>query len=80
MRNGRPYSTWRIEPLCAPPEGDFNGSGFIDWDDMKFFSYMWLRFCSPGNEYCNGCDIDNDLKVNFKDYALFAPNFLTGCD
>ncbi len=80
MRNGRPYSTWQIEPVCKPPKGDLDGSGFFDWGDVDFFSNWWLRRCVPSNWYCDGCDLNDDSMCNFTDFALFASYFLTGCN
>ena len=51
---------------------------FADFDRLARFCQQWLKNCYVG-EWCNGCDVNQDLKVNFDDFAAFASRWLEPC-
>jgi hypothetical protein len=80
MRNGRPYSTWQIEPVCRQPAADYNGDYDVDWKDLDLFSYYWLERCRVSSNNCEGRDLDASRLVDFKDFALFVSQWGANCD
>jgi hypothetical protein len=57
--------------------GDIDGSGVVDWADVKALSEQWLNDCA-GPSWCVGRDINRDNKVNFGDYSILASQWLEG--
>ena len=57
--------------------GDLDGSGVVDWADVKALSDEWLNDCS-GPSWCAGCDINRDNRVDFEDYGILASQWLEG--
>lgn len=55
--------------------GDFEPDGDVDWDDLGAMAEWWLIRCRV-DEWCDGCDINQDSKVNCVDFALLAGNWL----
>lgn len=47
----------------------------FDFDDLADFCQWWANRCIIGN-WCGGWDINQDLRVNFDDFALFASQWL----
>ncbi len=58
--------------------GDFDGNGVVDTSDLEEFVANWLWSETLG-EPANDADLNCDGKVNFKDFAIFAENWLGGC-
>ncbi len=59
-------------------EGDINRDCRTDMDDIRVLSYEWTaNNCEWLNWNCAGCDLNYDGKVNFKDTALLAINWLS---
>lgn len=58
-------------------EGDINRDCWTDIEDLGTLSHEWLTDnCDWLNWNCAGCDLNHDNKVNFKDMALLATNWL----
>jgi hypothetical protein len=58
-------------------EGDIDRDCRTDMDDLRMLSYEWLSSnCEWLNWNCAGCDLNRDNKVNFRDMALLAGNWL----
>jgi len=57
--------------------GDLDGSGIVDWADVKALGDEWLNDCTEPN-WCAGCDINRDNKVDFEDYGILASQWLEG--
>jgi len=77
MRNGRPYSILTLGPVCRVT-ADFDGDNAVDWDDLKTFVGWWANRCIIG-DWCGGCDINQDLRVNLEDFAILASEWLKSC-
>jgi len=77
MRNGRPYSILTLGPVCRVT-ADFDGDNDVDWDDLKTFVGWWANRCII-DDWCGGCDINQDLRVNLGDFAILASEWLKSC-
>lgn len=77
MRNGRPYSILTLGPICQVT-ADFDGDNAVDWDDLKTFVGWWANRCNI-DDWCDGCDINQDNKVNLEDFAILASEWLKSC-
>lgn len=56
----------------GPIPGDYNGDLQVDIFDLSVFLSFWLYDdCGPGNNDCNGSNLDNDRDVDLADYKLF---------
>ncbi|MHC4478567.1 MAG: hypothetical protein ACYTEL_23265, partial [Planctomycetota bacterium] len=47
----------------------------LDFPALADFAAYWLNRCRPSEGYCDGWDFDRDIKVNFADFAIFAPQW-----
>jgi hypothetical protein len=47
----------------------------VDFDMLGAFCQRWLDSCSVG-QWCDGWDLDQSTKVNFKDFAILALQWL----
>ncbi|MHC4674879.1 MAG: SUMF1/EgtB/PvdO family nonheme iron enzyme [Planctomycetota bacterium] len=68
-------------PALVPPasqNADLNGNGVVDWNDLKLFVQQWLNTCTIG-DWCAGRDLDQDLQVNGRDFAVLALQWLVTC-
>lgn len=56
--------------------GDFACPEGVGPEDLAFFAQRWLNTncVSPNN--CDGADLNQDGKVNFLDFAIFADNWM----
>jgi len=77
MRNGRPYDILTLGPICQVT-ADFDGDNDVDWDDLNTFIGWWANRCIIG-DWCGGCDINQDLRVNHEDFAVLASEWLKSC-
>jgi hypothetical protein len=73
MRNGRPFSILSLQPVPPPPPPCKNlaGDPIIDWDDLAELADYWIKRCG-WDTWCEGHDINEDLKVNILDFACLA--------
>ncbi|MGA2092408.1 MAG: hypothetical protein ABSH16_03235 [Sedimentisphaerales bacterium] len=51
---------------------DLEPDGDVDMDDLMQFCMNWLRCDCEKPFGCNNADINNDQKIDFADFALFA--------
>ncbi len=58
--------------FAAAPPGDFDGDGYVGFEDLSFLCLHWLE----SNEPNCPADIDGDCNVNLFDYAILAQNWL----
>ncbi|MHC4465690.1 MAG: NHL repeat-containing protein [Planctomycetota bacterium] len=56
-------------------EGDIDGDWDVDHDDLNAFFLRWLDPNCNETTWCNRADINRDLSVNFRDYALLLQNW-----
>jgi hypothetical protein len=56
--------------------GDVATDGIVDWNDMRELAGQWLNSCIAPN-WCSGCDIDKNGRVNFADFSKLAENWLS---
>jgi hypothetical protein len=59
----------------GPLPSDFDGNGTVEWADLKILCQWWLSRCRVG-DWCDGCDLNQSGTINFKDFALFALDWL----
>jgi hypothetical protein len=59
-------------------QGDVDGDWDVDHDDLDAFFLRWLDPNCNETTWCNRADINRDLKVNFRDYALLLQNWKNG--
>jgi parallel beta-helix repeat protein len=52
--------------------GDLNYDGQVDINDLAVLLNDWLSTGCTFPYFCHGCDLTEDGKVNFEDFALFA--------
>jgi hypothetical protein len=57
---------------------DFDGSGFINYVDLRVFADSWLWEASPGDTN-NLADFDCDGRIYSTDFAIFASRWLQAC-
>ncbi|MHC4212684.1 MAG: Calx-beta domain-containing protein [Planctomycetota bacterium] len=74
MRNGRP------EPFCVQPRADYNGDSEVDWKDLDLFGDFWMALCHQSSNHCQGRDLDQSHRIDFKDFAIFASQWGANCD
>ncbi len=59
--------------LTTPNPADFNGDGFVDYNDLQVISGQWLQTAAGTPlEADIAPDPERDGIVNFKDFAVFA--------
>ena len=60
--------------------GDFACPDGVGMEDLSYFVQRWLESdCSyANNNDCGGTDMDASGAVDFKDFAIFAENWLSG--
>ena len=59
-----------------PLDGDFDGDYDVDLADLAFFTGHWPDTpCNASNNWCGGCDLDRNGRVDLADYSIFAQNF-----
>jgi len=70
-----PEKTCPVHKLCP---GDANGDGFVDLKDLHLISSKWGSRGGRGSAYnCfEGADLNNDRRVDLKDYNIWLENFL----
>jgi hypothetical protein len=61
--------------LSAEILGDFNFDGIVDLQDLALLMLYWLQDNCTFPYWCYGTDLNEDGKVDFEDYALFAENY-----
>ena len=82
------YSIWDIcEAANYPvllwqiPVGDFLCPDGVSFVDFSWFADYWRQnYCNAANYYCQGIDLDQSGSVDFSDLAIFADNWLAGCE
>lgn len=61
--------------FALPLRGDFNGNGFVSYEDLKIFAGHWLDDCTAAD--CGGTNLNTaNQTVNFADFSIFAQNWL----
>jgi len=55
---------------------DLTVDGIVDFNDLAWLTSHWLDFGCGHRYYCEGTDIDGSGEVDFKDFAIFANNWL----
>ena len=72
---GTNYPRLRWQILAADwvcPDG-------VNMEDLSYFVERWLESdCTSSNNYCGGTDMNASGVVDFKDFAMFAENWLEG--
>ncbi|MGD0572343.1 MAG: GLUG motif-containing protein [Sedimentisphaerales bacterium] len=59
--------------------GDFACPDGVGMEDFTYFVQRWLESdCTSSNNDCGGTDMDASGTVDFKDFAIFAENWLSG--
>ncbi|MHC4478041.1 MAG: hypothetical protein ACYTEL_20580 [Planctomycetota bacterium] len=58
--------------------GDFDGSGLMDYVDLRVFADSWLWEASPGDTN-NLADFDCDGRICLSDFAMFASRWRQAC-
>jgi hypothetical protein len=74
---------WRIHegvdyPKLLWAKGRLAGLYEVELDDIKALTVWWLRNDCAANNECDNADINFSGKVDFKDFALIAQNWLQG--
>jgi hypothetical protein len=60
----------------APLLGDLDGDFDIDLVDLSILVGNWPHTpCDISNNWCDGCDLDRNHKVDFLDYNILALNY-----
>ena len=68
-----PRLVWQI------PAGDFFCPEGVTIDDFLFFIEHWREDnCDPGNDYCDGTDLDFSGTVDANDLEILVDNWLAG--
>ena len=68
-----PRLVWQI------PAGDYICPDGVTMADFSLFAARWLdENCDPGNDYCEGADLDLSGAVSFYDLEVFADKWLVG--
>ena len=61
------------QPRCMPNRTpDFNGDCFVDYSDLDILTNNWLLLPADPN-----IDLNKDDKINFKEYAILASQWLS---
>jgi hypothetical protein len=55
--------------------GDAATDGIVDWNDMRELAGQWLNSC-VAPDWCSGCDINKNGRVDFVDFSKLAENWL----
>ncbi len=59
--------------------GDFDSDCDVDLADLNFLLAHWLDTpCNMGNNFCDGCDLDQNHQINLVDYSIWSQYFGTG--
>ena len=58
-------------------DGDLNGDGFINFDDLGAIGEQWLAEDCSVNDWCGGMDLDRSDIVDVIDFSIWA-GFWTG--
>jgi hypothetical protein len=59
--------------------GDFVCPNGVNTEDLSLLVQWWLSAnCTSSNAVCGGTDMDSSGSVDFKDFAIFAQNWLEG--
>jgi hypothetical protein len=70
-----PVLLWQIPP------GDLSCPDGVNFLDFVWFAANWRhRDCGALNSNCNGADLDLSGRVEFRDLAIFAENWLAGVE
>ncbi|HUT31359.1 MAG TPA: exo-alpha-sialidase [Sedimentisphaerales bacterium] len=87
-RCGEPEEAWTFEdgylvgstdlPDARYMQGDLDGSGLVDWLDLKDLLDYWVTRCREG-EWCDGRDLNRNGKVTFDDFVILASQWLKSC-
>lgn len=74
ISNFQAWINTQISSDCTEAlEGDFNGDCIVDIIDLMEFTENWLREdCGPGNNDCQGSNLDGDNDVDMSDFADFV--------
>lgn len=48
----------------------------VDIEDLALFVLHWLNACNSANDFCEGRDLDYSGRCDFKDFNIFAYNWL----
>lgn len=68
-----PRLRWQI------PAADWVCPDGVDIEDLRYFVDQWLESdCASFNNFCGGADMNTSGVVDFKDFAMFAENWLEG--
>jgi DNA-binding beta-propeller fold protein YncE len=59
-------------------DGDIDGDWDVDVDDLSELILYWLDPNCNETTWCNRADINRDLSVNFRDYAILLQNWRKG--
>jgi hypothetical protein len=51
----------------------------VNFYDYARFSKYWMQPCGPGNNFCNGADLDQLGNVDSNDFLLFSDEWLCSC-
>jgi len=63
--------------ITPNPANDVNTFS-TDWIDLRIFVNWWLsQVCGTANGYCSCADLDDNGKVGFSDYAIFAEMWMS---
>lgn len=56
--------------------GDFDSDCDVDLVDLEFLLAHWLDTpCNEGNDFCEGCDLDQNNQVDMIDFNKWSQNF-----
>ncbi|UCF42359.1 MAG: hypothetical protein JSV99_07055 [Planctomycetota bacterium] len=61
--------------LTSDLVGDFDYDGDVDIDDLYRFNLHWLEVGCKFPDWCHAKDLNQDGRINMKDYAVFAKYF-----
>ena len=53
-------------------DGDLNGDGFINFNDLEVISEQWLSDNCCINDWCNELDLDRSDRVDLADFSIWA--------
>ncbi len=58
-------------------DGDVNGDGTANLVDLTRLAYQWFTAeCQEGNQWCNGCDLDQNGQVDLLDLSIVIGSWL----
>ncbi|MHC4641448.1 MAG: phytase [Planctomycetota bacterium] len=64
-------TSWNPRTLRPFRRSDLDTDGDIDLSDLRTLLEAWLNTC-PVGEWCGGCDIDQNTRVDFFDFAILS--------